>query len=139
MRIGALAREAGTTVRTVRYYEEIGLLAAAEERSAGAHREYDEGDLTRLRELLRLKKLLGLTLDELRDVMAGEDARAERRRAWSETSDPAQRRAMADAALSHVESLLELVQRHRAELEEFEAELRERRQRVRHLLGELVS
>ena len=44
MRIGELAREAGTTPRTVRYYEEIGLLAASGERSAGEHREYTEAD-----------------------------------------------------------------------------------------------
>jgi MerR family transcriptional regulator, repressor of the yfmOP operon len=139
MRIGALAREAGTTVRTVRYYEEIGLLPASEERSPGAHREYDEADVARVQELMRLKKLLGLSLDELREVMAGEDARAERRRAWSETSDPGQRAEMLDAAIAHTEALLGLVQRHRAEVEEFEAELRERRQRVRHLRGELVT
>jgi DNA-binding transcriptional MerR regulator len=139
VRIGALAREAGTTVRTVRYYEEIGLLPSAEERSAGEHREYDEADLARLRELLRLKKLLGLSLDELREVMVGEDARAERRRAWGATSDEAQRRAILDAGIAYSDALLELVARHRAELEDFEAELRERRQRQAHLRGELVS
>ena len=48
MRIGELAREAGTTPRTVRYYEEIGLLPAADARSAGAHREYGSADLERL-------------------------------------------------------------------------------------------
>src|SRR4051812_50167370 len=85
MRIGALAKAAGTTVRTVRYYEEIGLLPS-DARVAGAHREYGEEDVERLRELLRLKGLLGLSLDELREVMVGEDARAARRRARQETS-----------------------------------------------------
>ncbi|HET6551193.1 MAG TPA: MerR family transcriptional regulator, partial [Solirubrobacter sp.] len=91
MRIGALARAAGTTVRTVRYYEEIGLLPASGERVAGEHREYDEVDVARLQELLRLKGLLGLSLDELRDVIAGEEARVQRRREWHETSDPDER------------------------------------------------
>ena len=81
-------RAAGTTPRTVRYYEEIGLLAAAGERSAGEHREYTDDDVERLRELLRLKRLLGLSLDELRDVMHGEEARAERRRAWPRDDRP---------------------------------------------------
>ena len=79
MRIGALAKASGTTVRTVRYYEEIGLLPRADSREAGEHREYDEADVERLSELLRLKGLLGLSLDELREVMVGEQARAERR------------------------------------------------------------
>ena len=41
-------------MRTVRYYEEIGLLPI-DERAAGEHREYDDADVERLRELLRLK------------------------------------------------------------------------------------
>ena len=51
MRIGELARAAGMTPRTVRYYEEIGLLPESGERAAGAHREYGDEDLARLREL----------------------------------------------------------------------------------------
>ena len=136
MRIGELAREAGTTPRTVRYYEEIGLLAPCD-RSAGAHREYDETDLGRLRELLRLKSMLGLSLEELRSVMCGEDARARRRREWHETDDPAERRRILLEGTAHTDALLELVRRRRADLEGFEAELNERRQQQVHLLREL--
>jgi DNA-binding transcriptional MerR regulator len=139
MRIGALAKAAGTTARTVRYYEEIGLLPVAGAREAGSHREYGEEDVERLRELLRLKGLLGLSLDELRDVMVGEDARAARVRAWHETSDAGERGRILAEGLTHTDSLLELVRRHRAELETFEAELRERRQRQAHLLRELAQ
>jgi MerR family transcriptional regulator, repressor of the yfmOP operon len=131
LRIGELARLAGTTPRTVRYYEEIGLLAAAEQRGAGEHRTYGEDDLARLRELLRLKSLLGLSLDELREVMAGEDARAARRERWNATEDPAERRRMAAEAEAHLERLLEHVGRHKREVEAYEAELLERRARVR--------
>jgi DNA-binding transcriptional MerR regulator len=139
MRIGALAKAAGTTVRTVRYYEEIGLLPAPDARVAGEHREYAEADVERLRELLRLKGLLGLSLEELREVMIGEEARAQRRREWHETSDPAERRRILTEGLAYTDSLLELVGRRKAELETFEAELRERRQRQGHLLRELVT
>jgi MerR family transcriptional regulator, repressor of the yfmOP operon len=138
MRIGAFARAAGVTPRTVRYYEEIGLLPDSGERSAGAHREYGEEDLARLRELVRLKHMLGLSLEELRAVMHGEDERAQRRREWHETSDPAEQRRILEAARSHPDSLLELVGRRKEELETFEAELNERRQRVAHLLGDLA-
>jgi DNA-binding transcriptional MerR regulator len=134
MRIGALASAAQTTVRTVRYYEEIGLLPSSGERVAGEHREYDESDVARLQELLRLKSLLGLSLDELRDVMAGEEARVQRRRDWQGTSDPKERRRLLREGLAHTDSLLELVGRRAAELQTFEAELHERRQRQAHLL-----
>jgi DNA-binding transcriptional MerR regulator len=131
LRIGELARLAGTTPRTVRYYEELGLLTHAGEREAGEHRTYTEADLERLRELLRLKSLLGLSLDELRAVMAGEDARAARRAAWHATDDPAERRRMLAEATAHVESLLEHVRRHKRDVEAYEAELLERRERLR--------
>ena len=137
MRIGELAHAAGTTPRTVRYYEEIGLLAEAEERTAGAHREYTDADVERLRQILRLKRLLGLSLDELHAVMAGEDARAERRRAWQETSDPVERRKILLEAAGHTDGLMELVRRRKAELEAFEAELNDRRRRRPQLLDEL--
>jgi MerR family transcriptional regulator, repressor of the yfmOP operon len=137
VRIGELARAAGTTPRTVRYYEEIGLLAASGDRCAGAHREYGDADLARLRELLRLKSMLGLSLDELRSVMCGEDARARRRREWHETDDPAERRRILLEGTAHTDALLELVRRRRTELEGFEAELNERRQQQVHLLREL--
>jgi MerR family transcriptional regulator, repressor of the yfmOP operon len=131
LRIGELARLAGTTPRTVRYYEELGLLAHAGEREAGEHRTYTEADLERLRELLRLKSLLGLTLDELRDVMAGEDARAARRAAWPSIEDPAERARMLAEASAHVDSLLRHVRRHKADVEAYEAELLERRDKLR--------
>jgi MerR family transcriptional regulator, repressor of the yfmOP operon len=134
MRIGEFARAAGVTPRTVRYYEEIGLLPGSGERSAGAHREYGEEDLARLRELVRLKHMLGLSLDELKAVMHGEDQRARRRREWHETTAPDERRRLLEAARAHTDSLLDLVGRRKEELETFEAELHERRQRVAHLL-----
>jgi MerR family transcriptional regulator, repressor of the yfmOP operon len=130
LRIGELARLAGTTPRTVRYYEEIGLLAAAEERGAGEHRTYTQADLARLSEILRLKSLLGLSLDSLRDVMAGEDARAARRAAWDATEDPVQRRRMLEEARAHVEALLGHVSRHKADVEAYEGELRTRLRRI---------
>jgi MerR family transcriptional regulator, repressor of the yfmOP operon len=138
MRIGELAREAGTTPRTVRYYEEIGLLPESAERAAGSHREYGEADLARLCEILRLKQMLGLTLDELRDVMHGEDRRARRRREYHETSDPGERRRLLTEAQAHTDGLLSIVRRRKEELETFEADLNERRQRQAHLLRELT-
>ena len=82
LRIGEVAELTGTTPRTIRYYEEIGLLPAARGRQPGSHRLYEQADVDRLRDVLRLKELLGVSLDELRDLAAAEDARASRRREW---------------------------------------------------------
>ena len=88
MRIGDVAREVGTTPRTIRYYEEIGLLPEAQGRAPGGHRVYEAADVERLRELLRLKDLLGVSLDELRELAEREEARAVLRREFQESDDP---------------------------------------------------
>lgn len=63
MRIGELARKAGTSTRSLRYYEEQGLLSAR--RSANGHREYDESDLRLVREIRGLLTI-GFALEETR-------------------------------------------------------------------------
>jgi DNA-binding transcriptional MerR regulator len=130
MRIGDVAREAGTTTRTIRYYEEIGLLEASGERRSGAHREYGEADVERLREILRFKDLLGVSLDELRELIAAEDARASIREEFRRTEDPARRAELLQTALGHLDRQLELVHRRQAELGALEGDLADRRARV---------
>lgn len=61
--IGVLARLAGVSTRTVRYYEEFGLMRAAR-RYAGGRRVFDGDALQRLRFIGRLKQL-GFTLEEI--------------------------------------------------------------------------
>jgi DNA-binding transcriptional MerR regulator len=47
-RIGEVAERVGVTTRTIRYYEELGLLGTAAGRSKGAHRLYNDADVSRL-------------------------------------------------------------------------------------------
>ena len=137
LRIGELARLAETTPRTVRYYEEIGLLRAADERETGAHRTYTEADLERLREILRLKDLLGLTLDELKALVAAEEARNVLRAEFRATEDPGERRRILGEGLVHLDAQLALVRRRLAELQALERELADRRARNRRKMAEL--
>jgi DNA-binding transcriptional MerR regulator len=138
LRIGELARLADTTPRTVRYYEEIGLLPAADERETGAHRTYTEADLERLREILRLKDLLGLTLDELKALVAAEEARSVLRAEFRATEDPRERRRILEEGLGHIDAQLALVRRRMAELQTLERELTGRRARNRRKMAELA-
>ncbi|HVY97570.1 MAG TPA: MerR family transcriptional regulator [Solirubrobacterales bacterium] len=138
LRIGEVARRAGTTPRTIRYYEEIGLLPTAGGREPGTHRTYAEDDVERLTEVLRLKGLLGLTLEELRELIEAESARAARRREWNAgVEDPARRRQILEASLEHIAHQLALVRRRRDEIAELENELSARRKRVQALLRSL--
>ena len=138
LRIGDVAKLAGVTPRTVRYYEEIGLLPAPDAREPGAHRTYAQADVERLTELIRLKSLLGISLDGLKDLVEAEDNRAALRREWHEgVADPVRRREIIESLDSHARRQLELVRARRDEIAALEAELLDRRRRIRRRLREL--
>ncbi|MQA93249.1 MAG: MerR family transcriptional regulator [Streptosporangiales bacterium] len=73
MRIGELAALAGVSTRTVRHYHHLGLLPEPERRANG-YREYRLRDAVILARVRRLAEL-GLSLDEIRDVLADERGR----------------------------------------------------------------
>jgi DNA-binding transcriptional MerR regulator len=140
LRIGDVARLLGTTPRTIRYYEEIGLLAEAPARPSGQHRLYTDAEVERIREVMRLKNLLGVSLEELKTLLTAEDARAEvRAQLQREDVDPVRRRELLNEALGHIERQLELVRHRAGELAKLEHELGETRKRVRRKIRELES
>jgi DNA-binding transcriptional MerR regulator len=138
LRIGDLAKLAETTPRTIRYYEEVGLLPEAAERPSGQHRLYSQAEVERLREVMRLKELLGLTLEELKTILAAEEARAEvRAQLKREDVPPARRRELLEEARGHIDRQLALVRHRAAELAKLQDELSETRKRVRRRIREL--
>jgi DNA-binding transcriptional MerR regulator len=137
LRIGEVAELTGTTPRTIRYYEEIGLLPSAGERELGKHRAYTPGDVERVQEILRLRNLLGLSLEQLSQLLAAEEARAEIRREFRQAEDPAEQGRLLGEALGHIGTQLELVRGRRRELEELERELVDKRRQVQKRLSDL--
>jgi DNA-binding transcriptional MerR regulator len=136
MRIGQVATRSGVTPRTIRYYEEVGLLPTSD-REQGKHRTYTESDIERLKEVTRLRDLLGLSLDELRSVVVAEAVRADARRIYRESDSQDERRAALEHALPHLDMQIGLVRRRAAELKELETDLVDRRKRAVRALREL--
>ena len=137
LRIGEIAERSDVTPRTIRYYEELGLLPRSE-REQGKHRVYTEADVERLCELTRLRDLLGLSLDELRSMITAEDGRADIRRRFHETDSREEQLALLDETLPHIETQLALVRRRLSALQELETELAERRKRVQRRRRDLA-
>jgi len=73
LRIGEVAELTGTTPRTIRYYEEIGLLPGAAGRAQGEHRCFTDDDVERVKRIVRVRELLGLSLEELSKLVERED------------------------------------------------------------------
>ncbi len=136
LRIGDVAKAAGTTTRTVRYYEELGLLRPDAARAAGEHRSYTEADVERLSHILRLKDLLGVSLEELGELVAAEDARVARKEEFRAGPPPERERVILREALADIDRQLALVERRAGELARLRSELDQRRARVCDLLGD---
>jgi DNA-binding transcriptional MerR regulator len=136
-RIGDVAERVGVTTRTIRYYEELGLLGTASARTKGAHRLYSEADIARLEELIRLRDLLGLTLEELVALAEAEEARAALRDQWAESATDTERARIVEAAIPLVERQLELVRARQDRLSDFAGELSEKLRRLKKRQTEL--
>jgi MerR family copper efflux transcriptional regulator len=108
MRIGELADQAGISTKAIRYYEQLGILAPPA-RTASGYRAYDGTALGRLG-FVRAAQALGLTLGEIRQIIAFRDGGA--------------------APCAHV---TELLQRHAADLDGRIRELQQLRGELRQL------
>ena len=71
MLIGELSRRTGVPTKTVRYYEDVGLLPPAERKQSG-YRIYDEAAIARLR-FIRAAQSVGFSLGEIRETLAFRD------------------------------------------------------------------
>jgi DNA-binding transcriptional MerR regulator len=102
LRIQEVAAEVGLTPRSIRCYEEIGLLRPAA-RSAGAYRLYDASHLERLRFIRGLRDNAGFSLAEIGRLLEDEDARIGDRERFRSAGDPAERRAIVVDALARLD------------------------------------
>ena len=120
--IGGLAREAGVSTRTIRYYEEIGLLKTAR-RYAGGRRVFASDALERLRFIGRLKRL-GFSLEEISELNDVFEMRQ---------STAAMLRALDQQLATHMNTLDEQL----AELSRLRDDLTVYRERIGGRLGQL--
>lgn len=106
MRIGQLAARAGTTTKTLRFYEQTGLLPEASRMPSG-YRDYDRSLLERLA-FIKAAQAAGLTLAEIRDVIVAREL----------TGPPCQHvAALLDAHLLDLDERLEHLRTLRAEVQ----------------------
>lgn len=135
LRIGEAAQRAGVSERTLRYYEEIGILAPAGH-SAGGNREYGPEELARVQHIRGLQELIGLNLEEIRQVVTREDRLGALRDAYERSESQTQRHELVLEALEVTEALHARVAAKVERIGEFRDELAERIERYRTLLAE---
>lgn len=138
MRIQETADEVGLTTRSVRYYEEPGLLKPAA-RSEGDYRLYDETDLERLRFIKGLRDDAGFALAEIAQLLEDEAARERGHAAYHATTDPAERRRLLSERVVSYERQIETLRRKIGRLQTMVDETEARRVQTVARIAELES
>jgi DNA-binding transcriptional MerR regulator len=136
LRIGDVAYRTGVTPRTIRYWEEIGLLGAGHDRPEGKHRLYAEADVQRISEIVRLRDLLGLSLEQLSQLLEAESARAQLRRELTKTEAPAERKRLLEEVQRHISTQLDMVRTRLGELTQLAGELEDKQKLVEQRIRE---
>jgi MerR family transcriptional regulator, repressor of the yfmOP operon len=142
IRISDAATRVGVSARTLRYYEELGLLAPSLY-TAGGERRYTPEDLAHLQRILELREVLGMNLEEIREFLALETRLDELRASYRATRGATTKKALVEQkatlqeALVLNESLAEQISTKLVRMDDFRSKLQSDAQRCRDLLTEL--
>jgi DNA-binding transcriptional MerR regulator len=140
--ISDAAATAGVSPRTLRYYEELGLLSPSLH-TRGGQRRYTQNDLSQLNRILELREVLGMNLEEIREFLSFETRLDELRTTYRATKVSttkgarAEQRATLREALALNESLAEQLNVKLARMDSFRAKVAGDAQRCRELLATL--
>ncbi len=136
LRIQEVASETGLTPRSIRYYEEIGLLRPAA-RSQGSYRLYDASDLERLRFIRELRDNAGFSLGEISRLLEDEEARIRDRERFRAAGDEAEKRAILRDLISRMDRQVATLTEKADRLREMIEAAESRREHLRAHLAEL--
>jgi DNA-binding transcriptional MerR regulator len=138
MQIGEVAERTNLTHRTLRFYEEKGLLDPPT-RMEGGFRLYSEQDVERIEHILQLKLLLGFSLVEIKQMADAENALSEIRAIYHSDTDASVKRERLREGIRVVKTQAALIDQKIEQLQAMRTRWEERLQRYRERHGELVK
>ena len=138
LRIGEAASLCGVTTRTLRYWEEIGLLNPNEQRHGG-ERLYRGAEVERARRIRELQELLGFSLAEIRVVLETDDLLDKVRSAYKANARAELQQHLLAEALEANDALLARLDDTLTRVKEFRAERAEKAKRMRVRAAELAE
>jgi DNA-binding transcriptional MerR regulator len=125
LQIGEVAERTGVTQRTLRFYEEKGLLQPPT-RMEGGFRLYSEEDVARVEHIRRLQDLLGVTLAEIKEMVDAEGILRELKAQYRPESEVAEKRRQLEKAIDVVNRQHAIVAQKAEQMSEMKAQLDER-------------
>ncbi len=125
LQIGEVAQRTGVTQRTLRFYEEKGLLHPPS-RMEGGFRLYSEEDVKRVEHIRRLQDLLGISLADIKEMVDADEVLRELRSQYRPESAIAEKRNQLEKATAVTEAQFAIVKQKTEQMREMETQLTER-------------
>ncbi|WP_164779699.1 MerR family transcriptional regulator [Paenibacillus kobensis] len=125
----------GITARTLHYYEEIGLLHDVP-RTEGGHRYYDERIVQQLEQIIRLKEVLGISLQEVKVIMELESKLEQIRGAYRQESSAEEKTKFLDQGAAELQRFIDQIDSRLDKLNQLRQGFQQRLDRVNGLKSE---
>lgn len=125
LQIGEVAERTGVTQRTLRFYEEKGLLKPPS-RLEGGFRLYSEDDVQRVEQIKRLQQLLGFTLADIKEMVEAEEVKTQIRAEYRKDAEISERKEKIGRALEVTERQVSVIDQKLAALQEMKTNLQEK-------------
>jgi DNA-binding transcriptional MerR regulator len=138
LQIGEVAERTGVTQRTLRFYEEKGLLQPPS-RLDGGFRLYSEADVERVERIKRLQTLLGFTLADIKEMVEAEEVKLQLRATYRREAEVSERRAKLEKAIEVTERQVAMIDQKLAALDEMKTHLDQKLSQYRAWLDHLES
>ena len=125
LQIGEVAERTGVTQRTLRFYEEKGLLKPPT-RMEGGFRLYSEADIRRLERIRHLQQLLGFPLAQIKEMVEADEVKMQLRAEYRPEAEASEKKAQILKAIEVTERQLELIGEKASAIVDMQAKLEER-------------
>ncbi|HZP57890.1 MAG TPA: MerR family transcriptional regulator [Dehalococcoidia bacterium] len=125
LQIGEVAERTGVTQRTLRFYEEKGLLKPPS-RLEGGFRLYSEDDVKRVEQIKRLQTLLGFTLADIKEMVEAEEVKMQLRAEYRRDAEISERKAKIQKAIEVTERQVAVVDQKLASLQDMKSHLEQK-------------
>jgi DNA-binding transcriptional MerR regulator len=125
LQIGEVAERTGVTQRTLRFYEEKGLLKPPS-RLDGGFRLYSEDDVQRVERIKRLQTLLGFTLADIKEMVEAEEVKTQIRAEYRVDAEVSERKAKIAKAMEVTERQVAVIDQKLAALQDMKSHLEQK-------------
>lgn len=136
LKIDDVAQQSGLSKRTIRYYEEIGILPSPE-RSEGGTRLYRQEHVEFLNRIITAKEILGFTLQELRQFISLTNMLEIQKEEYKKVSNPKERRGKITESLVILDNQIEIIDQKIRKILKVQTELVTLRERARAAIGRI--